>query len=278
MERSRYGMMTINYSDIFFGFSFAEDEVCAHFVKDHLLLYVYGGELTLEYGNDTRVVTKGQSVFLRRNRQASMKDTTVGGHVDVLFLVFSRKFLKEYFRIMDIATLTIDLAACNNRILPLPPSPDIAGLFLSMRPYLHSSHLPSKAMIELKRNEAIQAIIEAVPDSPAVLFDFHDPWKIDLKDFMEENYLEDISISELASYSGRSLSGFKRDFKAISDLTPERWIIRRRLEDAHKLLQEGKKSRDIYLRLGFKSLSHFSQAYKRQYGMTPSQVYGSLGD
>ena len=207
-----------------------------------------------------------------------MKGTTSGGRGDVLFLVFSRKFLKEYFRAIDGAALTPEIEVCANRILPLPPSPDITGLFLSMRPYLHSSHLPSKAMIELKRKEAIQAIIDAVPASPAVLFDFRDPWKIDLKDFMEENYLEDITISELASYSGRSLSGFKRDFKEISDLTPERWIIRRRLEDAHKLLQEGKKSRDIYLRLGFKSLSHFSQAYKRLYGMTPSQITCSLDD
>ena len=278
MPQQRYGMMTINYSNIFFGFNFAEDEVCAHFVKDHLLLYVYDGELTLEYGSDTRVVSKGQSVFLRRNRQVSMKDTTSSGHVDALFLVFSRNFLKEYFRMIDGATLNPDLEVCANRILPLPPSPDITGLFLSMRPYLHSSHLPSKAMIELKRKEAIQAIIDAVPDSPAVLFDFHDPWKIDLKDFMEENYLEDISISELAAYSGRSLSGFKRDFKEISDLTPERWIIRRRLEDANRLLHEGKKSRDIYLRLGFKSLSHFSQAYKRLYGVAPSQVAYSHDD
>lgn len=278
MAQQRYGMMTINYSDIFFGFNFAEDVVCAHFVKDHLLLYVYDGELTLVYGNDTRVVTKGQSVFLRRNRQVSMKDTTSGGRADALFLVFSRKFLKEYFRTIDGTVLNPDIEACANRILPLPPSPDITGLFLSMRPYLHSSHLPSKAMIELKRKEAIQAIIDAVPASPAVLFDFHEPWKIDLKDFMEENYLEEIPVSELAAYSGRSLSGFKRDFKEMSDLTPERWIIRRRLEDAHKLLQEGKKSRDIYLRLGFKSLSHFSQAYKRQYGMTPSQVAYSLDD
>lgn len=278
MAQQRYGMMTLNYSDIFFGFNFDKDEVCAHFVKDHLLLYVYDGELTLVYGNDTKVVTQGQSVFLRRNRQVSMKDTTSGGRVDALFLVFSRKFLKEYFRAIDGAAFTPEIEVCANRILPLPPSPDITGLFLSMRPYLHSSHLPSKAMIELKRKEAIQAIIDAVPASPAVLFDFRDPWKIDLKDFMEENYLEDITISELASYSGRSLSGFKRDFKEISDLTPERWIIKRRLEDAHRLLQEGKKSRDIYLRLGFKSLSHFSQAYKRMYGMAPSQIACSLDD
>ena len=57
MPQQRYGMMTLNYSDIFFGFNFDEDEVCTHFVKDHLLLYVYDGELTLVYGNDTKVVT-----------------------------------------------------------------------------------------------------------------------------------------------------------------------------------------------------------------------------
>ena len=64
MPQQRYGMMTLNYSDIFFGFNFDEDEVCTHFVKDHLLLYVYDGELTLVYGNDTKVVTKGQGVFI----------------------------------------------------------------------------------------------------------------------------------------------------------------------------------------------------------------------
>lgn len=29
-----------------------------------------------------------------------------------------------------------------------------------------------------------------------ILFDFHAPWKTDLKDFMEGNYLENITISD----------------------------------------------------------------------------------
>ena len=79
-----------------------------------------------------------------------------------------------------------------------------------MQPYLHSTRHPSQAMTELKRNEALQAILDMVPSSPSVLFDFLDPWKIYLKDFMEENYLEEMTIEEFAAYSGRSLSGFKR--------------------------------------------------------------------
>lgn len=266
--------MTVNYSDIFFCFCFAEGEMCSHFVKDHMLVYVYDGELTLKDGEKTTVVGKGECWFLRRNHQVSMKDSTPAGRVDAMFIVFTRKYLKEYYRSHGSAATNDDAKDCDAHILPLPPTPDITGLFMSMQPYLHSTRHPSQAMTELKRNEALQAILDMVPSSPSVLFDFLDPWTISLKDFMEENYLEEMTIEEFAAYSGRSLSGFKRDFKKISRLTPQRWIMHRRLEDVRRMLSEGKKSRDIYLRLGFKSLSHFSQAYKRQYGIAPSEEWG----
>lgn len=47
----------------------------------------------------------------------------------------------------------------------------------------------------------------------ASVFDFTDPWKIDILNFLENNYMNDISIEEIANYTGRSLSTFKRDFK-----------------------------------------------------------------
>jgi AraC family transcriptional regulator, exoenzyme S synthesis regulatory protein ExsA len=139
-----------------------------------------------------------------------------------------------------------------------------------MKPYTHSDRKSSLGMVDLKLREGIQAILDVEPTSPAVLFDFLDPWKIDLNDFMEENYLEEMPVEELAAYSGRSLSGFKRDFKKISDLTPERWIMQRRLHDAQEMINEGMKVSDFYLDLGFKNLSHFSQAYKHRYGHAQS--------
>ena len=41
--------------------------------------------------------------------------------------------------------------------------------------------------------------------------------------------------------TGRSLATFKRDFAKVSDLTPQKWIIRRRLEAAHELIVSGKR-------------------------------------
>ena len=80
---------------------------------------------------------------------------------------------------------------------------------------------------------------------------------------MNENYMYELTMEEMAHYTGRSLATFKRDFKKISDLTPEKWLIRKRLEVAYALMKEGgKKVVDVYAEVGFKNPSHFSTAFK----------------
>lgn len=77
---------------------------------------------------------------------------------------------------------------------------------------------------------------------------------------------------EIANYTGRSLSTFKRDFKKCSTLSPREWLIHRRLEAAHELIQKGeRKVSEICFDVGFKNLSHFSKIYKEKYGTPPTR-------
>ena len=88
-----------------------------------------------------------------------------------------------------------------------------------------------------------------------------------------ENYLYDLSVPELARYTGRSLSAFKRDFKKVSDMTPEKWVLHRRLQEAHRLLSAGgRRVADAMLESGFKDPAFFSRAYRRQYGYSPRET------
>lgn len=90
---------------------------------------------------------------------------------------------------------------------------------------------------------------------------------------MNHNYMYELSVEELAHYTGRSLATFKRDFKKISDLTPEKWLIRKRLEVAYNMMQKGGiKIADIYTQVGFKNRSHFSSTFKKQYGIPPTAI------
>ena len=83
--------------------------------------------------------------------------------------------------------------------------------------------------------------------------------------------MNDLSLEEIANYTGRSLATFKRDFKKVSELSPQKWIIRRRLEAAHALIRSGVRNvTDICFEVGFKNLSHFSKIYKEKYGSSPA--------
>jgi AraC-like DNA-binding protein len=79
--------------------------------------------------------------------------------------------------------------------------------------------------------------------------------------------------SRIASFTGRSLATFKRDFMKVSPLSPQKWLIQKRLEVAQwKLHNERKNVSDVCAEVGFKNLSHFSKAYKAAFGYTPSDV------
>ena len=84
--------------------------------------------------------------------------------------------------------------------------------------------------------------------------------------------MNDISMEEIANYTGRSLSTFKRDFKKCSTLSPREWLIHRRLEAPTMLIRKGgRKVSDICFEVGFKNLSHFSKIYKETYGIPPTE-------
>ncbi len=65
----------------------------------------------------------------------------------------------------------------------------------------------------------------------------------------------------------------QRDFSKIYDTTPKKWLQKRKLEQAYFLIQQkNRKPSDVYLDVGFESLSHFSYAFKKEFGMTPTEL------
>ena len=174
---------------------------------------------------------------------------------------------------MDKKKLPLQIQKPTQSVIRLPQTPAIASLFQSMRPYFDSSTPPTERVINTKLQEGVYALLEINEQFYPNLFDFNAPWKIDLLEFMEKNYAYDLTIEDIAHYTGRSLAAFKRDFRKISDLPPQKWLIEKRLKVAQeKLLHEKKKVSEVYLEVGFKNLSHFSTAYKKKFGYSPSNV------
>lgn len=264
----------INFSDVLYVYKFRDGEICRHTMSDHTLVYVYSGRMTIVSDGKTVHLHAGDCAFLSRNyRLAISAHPSEGVEFKGVFLLFTRKFLLRFHHQMDKSLLPPDGSKRMPNVVKLQEDLHISSLFQALSTFFIAWEKPTAQYMELKQIEGVESLIEIDRRFCINLFDFVGPWKIDIADFMNLNYMENLTLSEMALFTGRSVATFKRDFKRISTLSPQRWVIRKRLEEAHRLISDERKTpNSIYLQLGFKSLSHFSTAFKRQYGKTPSEL------
>lgn len=268
-----------NYQNVFFSFFYDDADACVHRSREYAMNYVLSGEMVLDDGNRQVHVGKGECVFIPRDHRVTMyKKACCGEQYCGIYLCFTRPFLREMYGkyVLHKGSLG-NVEKFSPGVMKLPPSAEIESLFASMTPYFNPEVKPQDDVMRLKLEEGLLALLHTDKRFTIVLFDFSMPWKMDILDFMNRNYMYEFTLEELAHYTGRSLATFKRDFKKVSDLTPEKWLIRKRLEVAYRLIkEEHKKVVEVYAEVGFKNPSHFSTAFKKQYGIPPTALVPPL--
>lgn len=260
-------------SNVFIGSYFTDDRDCAHCNREHTLVYCYSGELEIVENGRKTILRPGDCAFLRRDNRLWMhKRVRPGQPYRSFVLKFSRKFLREFYQTLNRREIPAGATRNKASLVKFPADRlDIRSLFESVIPYFDAEVKPSEEILKLKMIEGVYAILNTDESLYASLFDFVEPWKIDIVEFLEQNYMNDLSMEDIAYYTGRSLATFKRDFKKVSELSPQKWLIRRRLEAAHRMISSGaKRVTEACFDVGFKNLSHFSKVYKDFYGVAPT--------
>lgn len=107
--------------------------------------------------------------------------------------------------------------------LCLPNNDFLQGYFQSIVPYARSSGAEMTDELGLlKVKEGIKLMLLAVPELRNFLIEFSEHHNIDLERFMLSNFHFNILVEKLAQLTGRSLSGFKRDFQKIFGMPPRK--------------------------------------------------------
>lgn len=260
-------------SNVFIASYFTDNRDCAHENREHTLIYLCSGELEIEERGKKTILHEGDCAFMRRDNQMRLqKHCGEGKPYRSVVLKFSRAFLREFYQKLNKREMPTESRRERVSLYLLPTCrPDIRSLCESVIPYFDSGTKPSEEVLRLKMIEGVYLLLNTDINLYASLFDFVEPWKIDILDYLNDNYMHDLSMEQIASYTGRSLATFKRDFAKVCDATPQKWIINRRLEAAHDLIKSGKKKvTEVCFDVGFKNLSHFSKMYKETYGVAPS--------
>jgi AraC-like DNA-binding protein len=237
---------------------------------DNVLVTVLAGELKVVQAHRTQHCEAGTTVLLPRHQPATLlKYPKDGAAYQAIILTLPTALVRAYYT--EHAPVPAQPAAAS--LLLFPKNPLLQSLFTSLLPYLELAHQLPEKLLAVKVAEALEVLRSLDPASDGVLADFTEPGKLNLVEFMEANYRFNLPLAKFSYLTGRSLTTFKRDFKKAFQLSPQRWLTQKRLALAHyQLTEKGRKPVELYLEVGFENLAHFSYAFKKQFGYSPTAL------
>ncbi len=238
----------------------------------HIIVYIYDGELELTFGNNTLNFVSGDTALIPKNQLTrSLKSPVNNKPFKCVSLFLPEEELREFYIKSSVSENWTENISTER---PIKPHPLLHRYFESLLPYFDmQDDLPTE-LTSIKIKEALTIIDKADKRASSFLGTFGEVGKIDLKNYMEEHYMYNLPLEKFAFLTGRSLTTFKSDFKKIFNNTPGKWLTEKRLNLAyHKLTTQKLKASDVYLSSGFENLSHFSFAFKKTFGYSPSNIY-----
>ena len=141
----------------------------------------------------------------------------------------------------------------------------------SIQTLISGGHQLSYAIALHKLEELLLVIYELFPAQLTALFSKHqDISQLSLKNIVESNLFNNLTLDELAFLANRSRSTFKRDFEKAYNISPQKYIRERKLEAACSELLKGRQASEIYDTYGYENLSNFNTAFKKKFGVTPA--------
>jgi len=237
---------------------------------DHMLIWFISGETKIIQADAAFTFKSGDIFLIPRNLLATIINYPKNGqpHKTVV-MHLSAKRLKEFYKNIDLDSKRTS----EQKIISYKNHPLLKSCLTSLIPYFDVEGDFPENLASLKITEAISILREIDKRIDTILANFDEPGKIDLIDFMQRNFMFNMPMEKLGYLTGRSLSTFNRDFKKYFNTTPQKWLTQKRLELAHYLLAENKKKpTEIYYEVGFENLSHFSYAFKKQFGYAPTSL------
>lgn len=238
------------------------------FVSEHWLVFIVSGFSEIFSPEGGISYPAGTLVLVRKNQLVKTVKKTDGEKPFMsISICIDQQTLKKFSAEYDIKADGVYSGEPNIRI---ENDAFMKAYFNSLMPYFSQPEKLTPILAQIKTAEIIEMLLQK-PAIKNFLFDFSEPHKIDLEEYMNRYFSYNVPIAQFAQLTGRSISSFKRDFMKTFNATPERWLQKRRLEMAYFLIaQKDRKPSDVYLEVGFENLSHFSTAFKKEFGVNAS--------
>ncbi len=220
-------------------------------IKNDSFFFLLQGDLTLNYLDADLLLSEKNYVFIADNKQ--LMKIKSSAHAKLLLISFANSFyVKE---LPNLFSTQINLATqyILKQFIGLEVKSELELIYIESRLldliYLHFTSLISTEPI----NQDQEKIEEA-------------------KSIITENLKNPCSLIELAHQVGLNDFKLKKGFKEQFGTTVFGYLHDLRMEKATHLILSGKRINVVAEEIGYKNTHHFSAAFKKYYGILPSQL------
>lgn len=236
----------------------------------HSFMRVVSGEMKIMLADQAYTFKAGDTLLVPRNQLSTViKQPREGNPYRSILVTFRQEQLKAYYTQRHLQVVPPSV----QKIRTYDNNPLLESFFTSLMPYFDLEDTLPIEISALKIEESISILRAIDRDVDSLLADFSAPGKINLTEFMEKNFMFNLPLEQFGYLTGRSIATFNRDFRKAFQNTPQKWLIQKRLEFAHyQLSKKNRKPVEVYHEAGFENLSHFSYAFKKQFGYAPTKL------
>ncbi|MDR6527907.1 AraC-like DNA-binding protein [Chryseobacterium rhizosphaerae] len=236
-------------------------------MQENAFVFVLKGKKVIVQDGDILEINNQQLLILKKGVHKMTEYLAEDGTFEAIVIYFADAFIK-HSRLFDNVGPS-QSGIVNQDIMIVGKDKMINSFVVQYCNYILENENDALIM-ELKVVELTHLLLKKYPQTQR-FFTSIIQQSSDLRSLVEKLYKENYSISQLAYFSNRSLSKFKRDFKSKFQCSPAKWILSRKLTDVRfYLVNTDKNMSEIADETGFESLSHLDKSFKRLYGITPS--------
>jgi AraC-like DNA-binding protein len=240
------------------------------FLSEHTIIFLLKGSKVFYSGGEKEEVNENKVILLKRGYYLMCERLESMAYHSLAFCfneTLLHAFWSRYYKLLD-----LERPNYNNQVSVAELTPPLSDFKEILILYLNYNGRFLTHLLTNKFEEMLLNTLEQSPDSKLLNFisEICTSPKNQISYVVNTNLFNPVSIEDLAKLSGTSISSFKRKFVEIYGISPKKWIVTKKLEQANVLLHSNDKSvSEIAFECGFENISHFIKIYKNAFGVTP---------
>lgn len=238
----------------------------------NMINLVMSGSKTVVYPAQTAIVHQGELVLLSTGNILTSEVISNRQSFNSILLYFSNEVLNRFF-------------IKYNHLLDAPSPAKDAQPFLVYRQDTFVAHYAQSLLFLLGAGTPLPPEVKQLKLEELLLYLLrldagrlqslkiisNDQADMQLKKTVETHIGQPVTVEELAFLCNMSTSTFKRKFERLYGTSPQKWLLKEKLQLAATLLKSPAEApSDVYHKVGYQNHSSFSEAFRQHFGLTPS--------